>query len=63
MNGETTYVNPDGRQWSELEELPCLKELEKLVHRKEEAAEALVRMRGKQSLYSRSQLELVCLKP
>lgn len=63
FNGETTYIEPRGRQYGELEELPWLKELHRLVHRQEEAAEALVRMRGKQSLYSRSQLELACSKP
>jgi hypothetical protein len=60
FHGETTYVDAGGRGWEEMKELPWLKQLEYLVHSRWEAAEALVAMRGRQALFSRSQLELAC---
>ncbi|MBX9448652.1 MAG: hypothetical protein KL787_02555 [Taibaiella sp.] len=60
FNGETTYVDPQGRQWIELEKLPWLKELQRLVWHEGEVAEVLVRMRGTHVLFTRSQLEMAC---
>ncbi|KAL4516828.1 hypothetical protein Ndes2437A_g00949 [Nannochloris sp. 'desiccata'] len=61
FNGETTYVDPQGRQWIELEKLPWLKELQRLVWHEGEVAEVLVRMRGTHVLFTRSQLEMACV--
>lgn len=67
FNGETTYVK--GTQvagasaslgWAALKAEQQLVELHKLVGGRIATVEALVSMRGKQMLLSRSQLELAC---
>jgi hypothetical protein len=63
FNGETTYVDHGqaGLQpWEVLRELPQLRQLRTLVKEHGAAAEAVVAMRGKQVLFSRSQLERAC---
>jgi hypothetical protein len=63
FNGETTYVDQGqaGPQpWEVLRELPQLRLLRALVKEHALAVEALVAMRGKQVLLSRSQLEQAC---
>jgi hypothetical protein len=63
FNGETTYVDQGqaGQQpWEVLRELPQLRQLRALVKEHGAVAEAVVAMRGKQVLLSRSQLEQAC---
>lgn len=58
FNGETTYVPERGGR--SVGVLPLLVELRRLVRGRGKAVEALVGMRGKQPLLSRSQLEAEC---
>ena len=63
FNGGTTYVDAAGQsqaQWEALKELPQMRQLRALVQGRGAVAEALVGMRGKGVLLSRSQLELAC---
>ncbi|GAB4822814.1 hypothetical protein N2152v2_009860 [Parachlorella kessleri] len=62
FDGTTMYVDPrvHGSEWEAVRALPPLLALHELVGGHKVAAEALVRMRGKEVHFARSHLELAC---
>ena len=60
FNGETTYNAQAAAKWVDVEAKPLGHEIHKLVRHKKDVVEALVAMRGKQTLFTYSHLEQAC---